>query len=171
MTDRMPQPARDPQAAQMARQVSVQASDPFEQEAAWEAPTKLTEAEKALVYASAIRGLRRVLLAQGAMAIVAAAIAWLVGGAWAAMSTLAGAGSYFIPNALFALRLVFGLVAGRPANPAMFFLGEMFKLVMTVALLWLLARNAHQWVVWPAVLWGLIMTLKGYFLLLMFRKM
>ena len=77
---------------------------------------------------------------------------------------------YLIPNALFAFRLMLGLAGGRSASPVTFLLGEIVKLSVTVVLLWLLSRYAQEWLVWPAVLWGLVLTLKGYFLLLMFRK-
>jgi ATP synthase protein I len=76
-----------------------------------------------------------------------------------------------LPNAAFGLRLMFGLLAGRSASPVFFFLGEMLKLSATVFLLWLLSRFASEWLVWPAVIGGLILTLKGYFLLMMFRKL
>ena len=132
---------------------------------------KLTSAEKARVDARAVSGLVRAVLAQGAMALIAGLTAWVVGGSAAALSALAGAGVYFLPNTLFALRLMFGLMGGRGADPIMFILGEMLKLTVTVVLLWLLSRYAQEWLVWPAVLWGLVLTLKGYFLLLMFRKL
>ena len=134
-------------------------------------PVKLTAEEHARVNAQAIGGLLKAVLAQGAMAVAAAVVAWIVGGTAAAGSELAGAGAYFLPNTLFAIRLMVGLMSGRMASPVTFFLGEMLKLAATVFLLWILSRYAQQWLVWPAVLWGLILTLKGYFLLLMFRKL
>ena len=79
-----------------------------------------------------------------------------------------GAGAYFIPNALFALRLAF--VRSGPDRPTFLF-GELIKLFATALLLWLLSRVAQGWLVWPAALLGLILTLKGYLLLLMFRKL
>lgn len=81
-----------------------------------------------------------------------------------------GAGAYFIPNALFALRLAFSVRSGR-ASPFTFLFGELIKLFATALLLWLLSRVAQGWLVWPAALLGLILTLKGYLLLLMFRKL
>ena len=80
-----------------------------------------------------------------------------------------GAGAYFIPNALFALRLAFSVRSDGPASPFLF--GELIKLFATALLLWLLSRVAQGWLVWPAALLGLILTLKGYLLLLMFRKL
>lgn len=105
------------------------------------------------------------------MGLAAAAIAGIIAGKSAGLSALAGAGAYFVPNALFALRLLVNVLKAGQANPVTFFLGEMVKLLMTALLLWLLAWLAQGWLVWPAVLLGLAFTLKGYLLLLMFRKL
>ena len=131
----------------------------------------LTDADRAALNAQACRGLLRVLVAQGAMGLAAAAIAGIIAGTAAGWSALAGAGAYFVPNALFALRLLVGVLKSGQANPVTFFLGEMVKLLITALLLWLLAHVAQGWLVWPAVLLGLVFTLKGYLLLLMFRKL
>lgn len=81
-----------------------------------------------------------------------------------------GAGAYFLPNALFALRLLVNVVRAARPNPFAFLYGELLKLLMTALLLWLLSWLAQGWLVWPAVLLGLVFTLKGYLLLLMLRK-
>ncbi|CAM3594714.1 Putative ATP synthase F0, I subunit [Bordetella flabilis] len=82
-----------------------------------------------------------------------------------------GAGAYLVPNTLFALRLL--LDAHRPgqANPFTFFLGEAFKLGMTVLLLWLAVYLGGEHIVWPAMLIGLVCVLKGYVLLLVSGKL
>lgn len=131
----------------------------------------LTAADRAALNARACRELLWTVFAQGAMALVAALIAGIVAGKWAGLSALAGAGAYFFPNALFALRLLINVLKSDRASPATFLIGEMLKLLMTVMLLWGLAKVAGDWLVWPAVLLGLVFTLKGYFLLLMFRKL
>jgi ATP synthase protein I len=136
-----------------------------------ETPLALTDADRAALDAQACRGLLRVLAAQGAMGLAAAAIAGIIAGASAGWSALAGAGAYFVPNALFALRLLVNVLKAGRASPVTFLFGEMVKLLMTALLLGLLARVAHDWLVWPAVLLGLAFTLKGYLLLLMFRKL
>ena len=134
-------------------------------------PIDLTEADHAALNAQAGRSLLRIVAAQGAMGLAAAAIAGIFAGPAAGLSALAGAGVYFVPNALFAMRLFISLFNTRRASPITFLLGEMIKLLITVFLLWLLGHLAHDWLVWPAVLLGLIFTLKGYVLLLMFRKL
>jgi len=136
-----------------------------------ETPPVLTDADRAALDAQACRGLLGVLAAQGAMGLAAAAIAGIIAGSAAGLSALAGAGAYFIPNALFALRLLINVLKSGRTSPVTFFLGEMIKLLMTALLLWLLSRVAQGWLVWPAVLLGLVFTLKGYLLLLLFRKL
>lgn len=135
------------------------------------AAVQLTEAQKASLQAKARKGLLRALVAQAIMALVAVAICWLVAGVYAGASALLGAAAYLVPNALFALRLLVGLVMGRPANPAGFLLGELIKLGAAVALLVLGVYLAQAWLVWPALIFGLVMVLKGYVLLLMFSKL
>lgn len=130
----------------------------------------LSDAERAALNAQAGRGLWLALAAQGVMGLVAAVMAGIVGGAAAGGSALAGAGAYFIPNALFALRLAVSVRTGK-ASPFTFLSGESIKLFATALLLWLLSRAAQDSLVWPAALLGLICTLKGYLLLLMFRKL
>jgi ATP synthase protein I len=130
----------------------------------------LSDADRAALNAQAFRGLLLALAAQGAMGLAAAVIAGVVGGAAAGWSALAGAGAYFMPNALFALRLAVSVRAGK-ASPFTFLSGELIKLFATALLLWMVSRVAQDWLVWPAALLGLILTLKGYLLLLMFRKL
>ena len=130
----------------------------------------LSDADRAALNAQAGRGLLLALAAQGAMGLAAAVIAGFVGGAAAGWSALAGAGAYVIPNALVALRLAVSVRAGK-ASPFTFLSGELIKLFATALLLWLLSRVAQDSLVWPAALLGLILTLKGYLLLLMFRKL
>jgi len=131
----------------------------------------LTDDERARVKARARRGLVNAVAAQGLMAVAATLAAWAVAGAAAGWSALAGAGAYLLPNALFALRLhLAARIPGR-AHPFSFLFGEVFKLAATVLLLWLVARTGGDAVVWPALLAGLVCTLKGYVLLLMFRRL
>ncbi|WP_231934860.1 ATP synthase subunit I [Bordetella bronchialis] len=127
--------------------------------------------EKTALRAGTRRGLARAVLAQCVMAVLATVGAWVIAGTSAGLSALVGAGAYLVPNTLFALRLL--LDSNRPGrtNPFTFFLGEAFKLAATVLLLWLAVRLGGDAIVWPAMLIGLICTLKGYVLLLMFGKL
>lgn len=130
-----------------------------------------TDADHSALNAQAGRTLLRIVLAQGAMGLAAAVMAGIFAGPMAGLSALAGAGAYLLPNALFALRLLITLFKTRRASPYFFLVGEMLKLLITVLLLWLLSEFAQDWLLWPAVLIGLVFTLKGYVLLLMFRKL
>ena len=132
---------------------------------------QLTEEQKALVRAKAIQGLVRALAAQGLMAVVAALVSWVFGGGLAALSALLGAAAYLVPNSLFALRLLLGLLSGKGANPAGFLVGELIKLFAATGLLALVVYLGQSWLVWPALIFGLVMALKGYALLLMSGKL
>lgn len=131
----------------------------------------ITDADRTALNARACREILLVLAAQAALGLAAATIAGIFAGAAAGLSALLGAGAYWLPNALFALRLLVNVVKSVRSNPFAFLYGELAKLFMTALLLWLLARVAQGWLVWPAVLLGLILTLKGYLLLLALRKL
>lgn len=131
----------------------------------------LTEHERAAINRRASSGILRALAAQAIMAAVAVLVSWWVSGGAAAISALVGAGAYFVPNAFFALRLLLGLFGPVKSNPFTFFLGEALKLGSAVAVLVLVAWLGRDWVVWPALLFGLLCVLKGYVLLLAFRKL
>ncbi|WP_254926238.1 ATP synthase subunit I [Bordetella genomosp. 11] len=131
----------------------------------------LSAEQKAALRARTSRGLARAVVAQCVMAVLATVIAWVVAGTAAGLSALVGAGAYLVPNTLFALRLLLDTHRPGQVNPFTFFLGEAFKLVATVLLLWLAVRLGGDRIVWPAMLIGLICTLKGYVLLLMSGKL
>ena len=116
-------------------------------------------------------GIVRILCAQALLALVVIMLSWWVGGRYAAASALIGAGAYFIPNAIFALRLLLGLIGGANASATAFFWGEAFKLGTAIAILGLAAWQFHSWLVWPALLVGLIGVLKGYVVLLALGKL
>ncbi|WP_232462444.1 ATP synthase subunit I [Bordetella genomosp. 9] len=136
-----------------------------------EARLVLSAEQKAALRTRTSRGLIRAVVAQCVMAVLATVVAWLVAGTAAGLSALVGAGAYLVPNTLFALRLLVDAQRPGRANPFTFFLGEAFKLGMTVLLLWLAVHLGGERIVWPAMLIGLICALKGYVLLLMFGKL
>lgn len=131
----------------------------------------LTEHERAAINRRAGSGILRTLAAQAIMATAAVLVSWWVSGGAAAVSALVGAAAYFVPNAFFALRLLLGIFGPVKSNPLTFFLGEALKLGSAVAVLVLVAWVGRDWVVWPALLFGLLCVLKGYVLLLAFRKL
>ena len=122
-------------------------------------------------HAGQARGIIRVLVAQGLMGLLAVLISGVVAGKPGAVSALIGAVAYFVPNALFAMHLLVGLAGSGKASPAVFFVGEVFKLAAAIALLGLAGWFGRGWLVWPALLFGLLCVLKGYVLLLATRRM
>ncbi len=112
----------------------------------------------------------QIVKAQALLGLVVASLAWLIAGADAALSALAGAGTYFVPNAIFALRLYVATFRPGGSGPFLFLIGEMLKIGAAVGLLWVVARVGGDRVQWLAVLVGLIAVLKGYILMLMFGR-
>lgn len=131
----------------------------------------LSDHDRMMIIRRSSRGLVRVLTAQLSVAAVVVAVSGLVAGSAAALSALIGAAAYFVPNALFAMRLLFGFFGPVKTGPLTFFAGEAFKLGTAVLVLALTAWYGRDWLVWPALLFGLIGVLKGYVLLLLFRKL
>lgn len=127
----------------------------------------LTDADRAALRVKAIRGLVRAVAVQGISALFAGLVCWLGFGWQAGVSALIGAGAYYVPNLLFAVRLLVGMLGARPVGPLGFLLGELIKLGAAAALLALAAYEWHAWLVWPAMLFGLVCVLKGYVLLML----
>lgn len=128
----------------------------------------LTDADRAQINARARKELLQIIAAQALMGAVVALLAWIVAGNSAALSALAGAGAYFVPNSLFALRLFVSTYQPKGSNPFVFLVGEMLKMGAAVVLLWLIAQVGGDQVQWLAVLAGLVAVLKGYMLMLAF---
>ncbi len=131
----------------------------------------LSDQERMMIMRRASHGLVRVIVAQAVVAFVVVLLCGLVSGSAAAISALIGAAAYFVPNALFAMRLLFGFLGPVKSSPFTFFVGEAFKLGTAVVVLALAAWYGREWLVWPALLLGLVGVLKGYVLLLLFRKL
>jgi len=130
----------------------------------------LTDAQRDAIHKRALHDLRRAIVVQGASALFAGLVCWLGFGRLAGVSALLGAGAYYLPNALFALRLMLGMLAARPLTPLVFLLVEMLKLGLAVALLAGIAWAWQEWLVWPALLFGLVCVLKGYVVALLLGK-
>ncbi len=134
-------------------------------------PIKLTAEQQVALRKRSGNGIVRALVAQAAMLVISVVVSGVVAGFHAGVSAFVGGMAYFLPNALFALRLLLGLLGQVQASPVTFFLGEAFKLGSAVIILGLVAWYGKGWLVWPALLFGLLSVLKGYVLLLMFRRM
>ncbi|GGE57804.1 ATP synthase protein I [Paenalcaligenes hominis] len=131
----------------------------------------LTPEQRARLAKRSSLGIVKILTAQAFLALVVVVISWWLGGNEAAVSALVGAGAYFLPNSLFAVRLLIGLMGGANATAMSFFWGEALKLGSAIAILGVAAWQFSDWLVWPALLFGLIGVLKGYVVLLALGKL
>lgn len=132
---------------------------------------KLNKAEKARLNANSAKGLVNIVLAQFGLLAVVVVLCWMASGVPAAVSALAGGMAYLVPTVLFVLHMLIKLYSGSNASVLTFFWGEAFKLGGTIALLALIVKLSGTMLVWPALLIGLVAVLKGYVLLLAFKKL
>ena len=111
----------------------------------------------------------RVIAAQLVLGVVAAAVAWLVGGRIAAVSALYGAAVVAVPGALMARGATSRLSSLSPAISAASMLGwELVKIALSVAML-VLATRIVPGVVWPALLASMVLCLQSYWFALLWR--
>jgi len=110
-----------------------------------------------------------VVLTQVAVGVVAALLAWLLTGKPSAAWSLAyGALAVVLPAALFARGLTGRLSSVSPMTAALGFLvWQMVKLALTLAML-VAAPRLVVALSWPALLVGLVLTLKVYWVALKF---
>ena len=113
----------------------------------------------------------RVVAAQALMGLLLALLVWLVTGRLATVySAVYGTLAVIVPAALFARGLT-SRVASMNAGSAVFgfFLWEMVKIGLTVAMLIAAPRLVNE-LSWPAMLVGLVVTMKVYWLALGLRR-
>jgi ATP synthase protein I len=113
----------------------------------------------------------RVVGVQVLLGLLVAGFVWLISGRVAAVySALYGALAVILPAALFARGLT-SRVSALNAGAAVFgfFLWEMVKIGLTVAMLFAAPRLVSD-LSWPAMLAGLVVTMKVYWVALGFRK-
>ncbi len=112
-----------------------------------------------------------VVAGQLAVGVLVALIAWAVTGSQTVgLSAACGALAVIIPAALFA-RGVTGKFASVNAGSAVmsFFLWELVKILVTVGVL-LAAQRLVIGLSWPAMLVGLVLTIKVYWIALAFKR-
>ena len=131
---------------------------------------ELTVADLAQINQRSRLELVLIVKAQALLGSVVAVLTWTVAGVDAGLSALAGAGTYFVPNMIFALRLYLATFRPGGSAPMLFLIGEMVKIGAAVGLLWVVAHVGGDRVQWLAVLVGLIAVLKGYVLVLVFGR-
>ena len=116
-------------------------------------------------------GLYRALAAQAFTGMLVVLGAWGFAGKDAGVSALIGAAAYFVPNALFAVRLLLGYFGPKIPGSLAFFVGEMLKLLVVAGVVVLVAWQWGNWLHWPAFLLGLLGVMKGYVVLLVLRRL
>lgn len=111
-----------------------------------------------------------VLAGQLVVGVLAALAAWaLTGRQSAGWSTFYGALAVVMPGAVFARGLTSKMSSMNPgAAVAGFFLWEMVKMALTLAMLFAAPRLVEN-LSWPAMLVGLILTMKVYWGVLWFK--
>jgi ATP synthase protein I len=125
-------------------------------------PIKLTEQDKRVIAHKARALLGWLVVSQLLAGLFVSALFGVFSGQVAALSALAGAGAYWLPNAIAALRLALSTFRPQGANPVVVLGGFLVKMFVAALLLWVVAQYGGDQVNWLAVLLGLIATLKGY---------
>ncbi|MDD2919804.1 ATP synthase subunit I [Rhodoferax sp.] len=111
-----------------------------------------------------------VVLGQVAVGGLTTLVAWLVFGDGVAKSVACGAFAVVLPAALFARGLTSRFARANPGMAVMsFFVWELVKIVMTIGVLFASHRLVED-LNWPAMLVGLVLTLKVYWLALAFKR-
>lgn len=113
----------------------------------------------------------RVIGAQVALGLLVATLVWFVSKQMAAVySAVYGALAVIVPAALFARGLTSRVASANVGTAVVgFFLWEMVKIGLTVAMLFAAPRLVND-LSWPALLAGLVVTMKVYWVALGFRK-
>jgi ATP synthase protein I len=111
-----------------------------------------------------------VVTGQVGIGVVSVLVAWFVFGDRVALSVLWGVLAAVVPAALFARGLTSQFAATNPGTAAMsFFLWEFVKIFVTVGMLFVAHRLVRE-LSWPAMLVGLVLSLKVYWLALAFKR-
>ncbi|NLA51206.1 MAG: hypothetical protein GX860_03630 [Alcaligenaceae bacterium] len=132
---------------------------------------RLSPEDKQRMSASAMRDLLRLVIAQGLALLIVSLLAWVFSGVWAGLSAFAGGMTYLIPTSMFVLHLVLRLLSKRDATAVTFFVGEAIKIGVAMILMYLVVEVFGPNLVWPAFFIGLLVVLKAYVLLLVFKKL
>ena len=113
----------------------------------------------------------RVVGVQAVLGLLVAALVWWMSGQMAAVySAVYGALAVIVPAALFARGLTSRVASANVGTAVVgFFLWEMVKIGLTVAMLFAAPRLVND-LSWPAMLAGLVVTMKVYWVALGFRK-
>ncbi|WP_235840027.1 ATP synthase subunit I [Derxia lacustris] len=111
----------------------------------------------------------KIVLAQLAVTLGVALCSGAIGGVRALISAGLAGLACVLPNALFALRLALAVRRPGGANPASFLIGEFVKVLLTIVLLFAVAKGIRD-LSWPAYIAGMIAALQSVFVVLLIRK-
>ena len=131
----------------------------------------LTPEQRQHMSAAAIKGLLNLVVAQAVALLVVTLVSLIVSGQWGAMSAIAGGMTYLIPTSMFVLHLVLRLHSQKNATAGTFFIGEAIKIGAAMALMALVVKVFGTNLNWLAFFAGLLVVLKAYVLLLIFKKL
>jgi ATP synthase protein I len=113
----------------------------------------------------------RVVAAQAAVGVAAALVGWLLTGrSEVGWSLLYGAAVVVVPGSLMARGMTSRISSMAPGTSAVSFMfWEMVKIGVSVAML-VVANRIVQDLVWPALLVGLVLCIKVYWVALLWRR-
>ncbi|MDP4590183.1 MAG: ATP synthase subunit I [Burkholderiaceae bacterium] len=125
-------------------------------------PIQLSDQDKRLIAHKSRAMLMWLAISQLLAGLFVSALFGIFSGQAAALSALAGAASYWLPNTLAALRLALSSFRPQGSGPVALLVIFLSKMLIAAVLLYFVAIYGGEQVNWLAVLLGLIATLKGY---------
>ena len=125
-------------------------------------PIQLSDQDKRLIAHKSRAMLMWLVISQLLAGLFVSALFGIFSGQAAALSALAGAASYWLPNTLAALRLALSSFRPQGSGPVALLVIFLSKMLVAAVLLYFVAIYGGEQVNWLAVLLGLIATLKGY---------
>lgn len=125
-------------------------------------PIHLSDQDKRLIASKSRAMLMWLAISQLLAGLFVSVLFGIFSGQAAALSALAGAASYWLPNTLAALRLALSSFRPQGSGPAALLVIFLAKMLVAAVLLYFVAIYGGDQVNWLAVLLGLIATLKGY---------
>jgi ATP synthase protein I len=130
-------------------------------------PIQLSDQDKRLIAHKSRAMLMWLAISQLLAGLFVSVLFGIFSGQAAALSALAGAASYWLPNTLAALRLALSSFRPQGSGPVALLVIFLAKMLVAAVLLYFVAIYGGEQVNWLAVLLGLIATLKGYVIALL----
>lgn len=131
-------------------------------------PVQLSDLDRLLIAQKSRALLWWLVVSQLLAGLFVSALFGFFSGHVAALSALAGAGSYWLPNSVAALRLALSTFKPQGASPIAVLGVFLVKMLVAALMIGAVAYFGGDQVNWLALLLGLIATLKGYAIALVF---